>query len=164
MLRPLVDDGQIQLANHTWLHPNLTKLPLNAVAEELRHNHDFLWKTYGVDARPYFRPPYGAHNAHVDKVAADLGYTATTLWAGDLGDQVVVSEEDIVRAAEAYFNPQAIVIGHLNHLPVTHVYEQFVDIVRTRNLRTVTLNDVFPQAVTTALVRMCCASMSGALT
>ena len=27
--------------------------------------------------------------------------------------------------AENYFNPQAIVIGHLNHLPVTHVYDQW---------------------------------------
>ena len=115
LLRPMVDDGQIQLANHTWLHPNLTKLPLKQVAEELRHDHDFLWKTYGVDARPYFRPPYGAHNAHVDKVAGDLGYTVNTLWSGDLGDQVVIPEAEVVKMAEAWFNPQAIVIGHLNH-------------------------------------------------
>ncbi len=143
LLRPLVDDGQIQLANHTWSHPNLTKLPLAAVAEELRHNHDFLWKTYGVDVRPYFRSPYGAHNAHVDTVAGDLGYTANTLWSGTLEDQIVIPESEIVKMAEAYFNPQAIVIGHLNHLPVTNVYGQLVDIIRARKLRTVTLDDVF---------------------
>ena len=40
---------------------------------------------------------------------------------------------------------QNIVIGHLNHLPVTHVYPALVDIIRSRNLRTVTLNDVFLQ-------------------
>jgi hypothetical protein len=45
--------------------------------------------------------------------------------------------------ADQYFTPQSIVIGHLNHLPVTHVYPQLVDIIRSRNLRTVTLNDVF---------------------
>jgi peptidoglycan/xylan/chitin deacetylase (PgdA/CDA1 family) len=143
LLRPMVDDGQIQLANHTWLHPNLTKLPLVQVAEEFRHNHDFLWRTYGVDARPYFRPPYGAHNAHVDKVAADLGYTVNTLWSGDLKDHVVIPESEILKMAQAWFNPQAIVIGHLNHLPVTHVYGQLVDVIRSRGLRTVTLNDVF---------------------
>lgn len=27
LLRPLVDDGQIQLGNHTWSYPDLTKLP-----------------------------------------------------------------------------------------------------------------------------------------
>jgi hypothetical protein len=45
--------------------------------------------------------------------------------------------------ANKYFNPQAIVIGHLNHLPVTHVYGQLVDVIRSRNLQTVTLDDVF---------------------
>ena len=84
----------------TWSHPDLIKLSLTDVAEELRHNHDFLWKAYGIDARPYFRPPYGQHNAHVDKISGELGYTADTQWPG------------------------AIVIGHLNHMPVTHVYGQ----------------------------------------
>ncbi|MGV0643826.1 polysaccharide deacetylase family protein [Mycolicibacterium sp. XJ879] len=143
LLRPLVDDGQIQLANHTWTHPNLTKLALTDVAEEFRHNHDFLWKTYGVDARPYFRPPYGAHNPHVDKVAGDLGYTVDTLWSGTLEDHVWIPAVEVVKMAERYFQPQTIVIGHLNHEPVTQVYAQLVDIIRARKLRTVTLNDVF---------------------
>ena len=143
LLRPLVDDGQVQLGNHTWSHPDLTKLPLTAVAEELRHNHDFLWKTYGIDARPYFRPPYGQHNAHVDKISGELGYAADTLWSGSLEDHVVIPADRIVTMAEKYFVPGAIVIGHLNHLPVTHVYGRLVDIIRTRRLRTVTLDDVF---------------------
>ena len=143
LLRPLVDDGQIQLGNHTWSHPNLTRLPLVDVAEEFRRNHEFLWKTFGVDARPYFRPPYGAHNAHVDKVAGELGYTVDTLWSGTLEDHVRIPAADIVTMAERYFNPQTIVIGHLNHLPVTEVYGRFVEIIRERRLRTVTLDDVF---------------------
>ena len=93
--------------------------------------------------RPYFRSPYGASNANVEKVAGDLGYTADTLWSGDLKDHVVLPEAEIVKNAEAYFNAQAIVIGHLNHVPVTNVYGQMVDIIRARQLRTVTLNDVF---------------------
>jgi peptidoglycan/xylan/chitin deacetylase (PgdA/CDA1 family) len=143
LLRPLVDDGQIQLGNHTWSHPDLTTIPLTDVAEQLRRNHQFLWKTYGIDPRPYFRPPYGQHNANVDKVASDLGYTVDTLWAGSLGDENVLPGPEIVKMAKKYFNPQAIVIGHLNHMPVTKVYGDLVDIIRSRNLRTVTLNDVF---------------------
>ena len=66
-----------------------------------------------------------------------------TLWSGSLSDSTLITEEYIVKMADEYFTPQAIVIGHLNHLPVTHVYPQLVDIIRERNLRTVTLNDVF---------------------
>lgn len=111
LLRPLVDDGRVQLANHTWSHPMLTRLPLAEVAEQFRRNHDFLWRTYGVDPRPYFRPPYGAHNAHVDKVAGELGYTVNTLWSGTLEDQVAVPASEVVAMAERYFHPQTIVIA-----------------------------------------------------
>jgi peptidoglycan/xylan/chitin deacetylase (PgdA/CDA1 family) len=143
LLRPLVDSGQIQLGNHTWSHPDLTKLPLTAVAEELRHTHDFLWKAYGTDARPYFRPPYGAHDANVDKISGELGYTADTLWSGSLEDHVVIPADEIVKMADKYFTPGAIVIGHLNHKPVTHVYGRLVDLIRERRLRTVTLRDAY---------------------
>ena len=34
-------------------------------------------------------------------------------------------------------------LGYVNHLPVTHVYGQLCDLIGARNLRTVTLNDVF---------------------
>jgi len=143
LLRPLVESGQIQLGNHTWSHPDLATLPKHQVAEQLRRNHRFLMKNYGVDARPYYRPPYGSHNPVVDAVAVELGYSVPTLWSGSLEDQNVIAEDEIVKMANKYFNPQAIVIGHLNHLPVTHVYGQLVDVIRARNLRTVTLDDVF---------------------
>jgi peptidoglycan/xylan/chitin deacetylase (PgdA/CDA1 family) len=143
LLRPLVESGQIQLANHTWTHPDLTKLSPSQVADELGRTDAFLRNTYGVDAAPYFRPPYGHHNAAVDAVAADLGYQVPTLWSGDLRDSAVLSENQILGSAYHSFAPQNIVIGHLNHPPITHVYGRLVDIIRARRLRTVTLNDVF---------------------
>jgi peptidoglycan-N-acetylglucosamine deacetylase len=143
MLRPLVESGQIQLGNHTWSHPDLTTLTKSKIAEQLTRNDEFLKKTYGIGAKPYYRPPYAKHNAAVDAVAAELGYTVATLWSGSLSDSTVITEEYIVKMADQYFTPQSIVIGHLNHLPVTHTYPQLVDIIRERNLRTVTLNDVF---------------------
>ncbi len=143
LLRPLVDSGQIQLGNHTWTHADLTRLSKGQIAEELTRTDAFLRNTYGVDAVPYFRPPYGHHNAAVAAVAADLGYQMTTLWSGDLRDSAPVSEDQIVRMAYQSFVAQNIVIGHLNHASVTRVYGQLVDIIRSRGLRTVTLNDVF---------------------
>jgi peptidoglycan/xylan/chitin deacetylase (PgdA/CDA1 family) len=143
LLRPLVESGQIQLGNHTWTHPDLTKLSPSQVADQLSSTDAFIRDTYGVDAAPYFRPPYGHHNEVVDGVAADLGYHVPTLWCGDLRDSAVLSEDQIVKMADQYFAPRNIVIGHLNHAPITHVYGQLVDIIRSRRLRTVTLNDVF---------------------
>ena len=143
LLRPLVESGQIQLGNHTWSHPDLTTVSNSRIADEISRNSTFLMTKYGVDARPYLRPPYGRHNATVGALAADLGYTVTTLWSGSLSDSTVVTEDYIVKMADQYFKPSNIVIGHLNHAPVTHVYDRLVAIIRDRNLRTVTLNDIF---------------------
>lgn len=143
LLRPLVESGQVQLGNHTWSHPDLTRVSTGRVADEISRNDAFLKKTYGVNAAPYFRPPYGNHNSTVDAVAASLGYTATALWSGSLSDSTVITEDYIVQMAKQHFVGQAIVLGHLNHLPVTHVFGRLRDLIRDRSLRTVTLNDVF---------------------
>jgi peptidoglycan-N-acetylglucosamine deacetylase len=143
LLRPLVESGQIQLGNHTWSHPDLTTVSNSRIADEINRNSTFLMTNYGVDARPYLRPPYGKYNAAVAAVAADLGYPVTTLWSGSLSDSTVIAEDYIVKMADQYFKPSNIVIGHLNHAPVTHVYDRLVAIIRDRNLRTVTLNDIF---------------------
>ncbi|MDR3659438.1 MAG: polysaccharide deacetylase family protein [Mycobacterium sp.] len=143
LIRPLVESGQIQLGNHTWSHPDLAKLPKDQIVDQLQRNHKFLQSTFGVDARPYFRPPYGSHNAIVDSIANELGYSVPTMWTGSLEDQNIVAEDYILKMAGKYFTPQTMVIGHLNHLPVTHVYGQLVDLLKDRQLRTVTLDDVF---------------------
>jgi peptidoglycan/xylan/chitin deacetylase (PgdA/CDA1 family) len=143
LLRPLVESGQIQLGNHTWSHPDLTTVSKSRIVDEISRNATFLKAEYGVDARPYLRPPYGKYNATVAACAADLGYTITTLWSGSLSDSTVVTEDFIVKMATQYFRPQSIVLGHLNHMPVTRVYGRLAELIRDRNLRTVTLKDVF---------------------
>lgn len=143
LLRPLVESGQIQLGNHTFTHPDLTTLASSQIADEIRRNDAFLTNMYGVDARPYLRPPFGRHDSKTRAVAADLGYTATTMWSGSLSDSTVITEDYLLKMASTYFKPQNIVIGHLNHLPVTHVFDQLSGLISDRGLRTVTLNDVF---------------------
>ena len=142
-VRPMVDSGQIALGNHTWSHPDITRLSPGAVADQISRNADFLRNTYGVDGTPYFRPPYGRHTAATDKVAADLGYATITLWSADIGDWRPENESTLIANAQKSFQPQQIVIGHANLPTVTHCYAQLLDIIQSRNLQTVTLNDVF---------------------
>lgn len=142
-LRPLVDSGQIQLGNHTWDHPDLTKLSAGAVADQLERTKTFLRNNFGTDGAPYYRPPFGYHNAAVDRVAADSGYVVPTMWYGNLNDTLTVINEDmLLTAARQWFRAQSIVIGHANRPTVTHIFDQLNDIIRERNLATVTLNDV----------------------
>lgn len=142
-LRPLVESGQVQLGNHTWSHPDITTLSSTELATEVTRNERFLNTTYGVTARPFFRPPYGFHNARTDRVLAGLGYTTITMWYGSFGDSSVLTEAQLMSLARQWLGPERIVIGHANHPTVTRLYGQLLDLIRERQLTTVTLDDAF---------------------
>jgi len=143
LLRPMVDSGQIQMGNHTWSHPYVTRISGAALSDQIQRNKVFLRNTFGVDGTPYFRPPYGVHNAATDKIAADLGYPTITLWSATVGDSRVINEQQLIGYAQQAFAGQQIVLAHANRPPITHTYAQLLGIIASRNLQTVTLNDVF---------------------
>lgn len=143
LLRPLVDSGQLQLGNHTWSHADLTSLGDAEIVTELQRNHDFIVDTFGVDPRPYYRPPYGYRDGRTDGAAASIGYTSPVMWYGSLADSALRTEQQIIDLATEWFLPGHIVIGHLNFLPVTRVLPQLQQLITDRGLSTVTLNDVF---------------------
>jgi peptidoglycan/xylan/chitin deacetylase (PgdA/CDA1 family) len=143
MLRPLVKSGQVQLANHTWSHPDLRALSTQGIQDQLQRNEDFIQATYGVSAKPFFRPPFGYVNAHVRDAAAAIGYTASTLWYGSLADSGVLTPEQIMGFGDDWFTAGRVVIAHANHPPVLSAMQHLVDVIAQRGLRTVTLNDVF---------------------
>ncbi|MHB1172619.1 MAG: polysaccharide deacetylase family protein, partial [Lacisediminihabitans sp.] len=134
---------QVQLANHTWSHPSMLKLSDSGVVQELSRNDDFIRKTYAVDPKPYFRPPFGFHDARVDRVAASIGYSTPVLWYGSLSDSGPITVDQLKGFADKWMLPQHIVIGHANFLPVTQCFDYLVELIRSRGLQPVTLNDVF---------------------
>ena len=127
-----MDSGQIQLANHTWTHADLTRCSGGTIESELRRCERLLNTTFGVTGKPFLRPPYGARNHFVDGVAASLGYTSMTTWYGSFGDSGHISEKTLLNLARKWLRPQAIVIGHANLPMVTHLYGPIVDIIRSR--------------------------------
>ncbi len=142
-LRPMVDSGQVALGNHTWSHPDLTTLPDRAVAEEISRNRDFLWRTFGVRDTPFFRPPFGARDERTDRIAADVGHPTIAMWNGTLGDSRIITPAELVASAREWFSAQSIIVGHANHPTVTEVYDDLVELIRERGLRTVTLADAW---------------------
>lgn len=142
LLLPLVETGQIQIANHTMTHPSLTGLSDAQIQDELMRTNQFIQDVFGVDPRPFFRPPYGHRDARTDAAAA--AYTASTMWYGTLGDAAPKSAAEIIGLAQQYFLPQRLIIGHANFPEaITEALPHLHQIVQERGLTTVTLNDVF---------------------
>ncbi len=143
-LRPLIESGQVALGNHTWSHPDLTTLGDREVAEEIGRNRDFLRSVFGVRDSPFFRPPFGARNERIDRIAADQGHPTVVMWNGTLGDSRVLTAAQLMTAAREWLTAQRIVVGHANHATVTTVYGDLLALIAERGLRTVTLADVWP--------------------
>ncbi len=143
-LIPLIESGQVQVANHTVNHPSLQKLTYSQIQQELMACNQFILDTFGVDPRPFYRPTFGNRDARTDAAAAAVGYTAPVMWYGTLGDAARKTPAEVVALANQWFLPQRIVIGHVNYVGgVTAVFNELNQIIVERNLQTVTLNDYF---------------------
>lgn len=73
------------LANHTWTHPNITKISGDAFKKELDNCEFILEKVRGPAKQSFFRPPYGAINRACNDILRSNGYT-TFLWNIDMED------------------------------------------------------------------------------
>lgn len=83
-----------RIGNHTYTHPDLTKLSEAGVREELKRTEDLIAE-FLTDHKLY-RPPYGAHNPTVDNVAREMGYHPI-LWN--------VDSEDWRRKSDGWIEP-----------------------------------------------------------
>ncbi|MGH8994795.1 MAG: polysaccharide deacetylase family protein [Acidimicrobiales bacterium] len=142
-VREMVANKQVQFGNHTWSHKDLTKLPAAAIKRELSRNEAWIEDTFGVTARPYFRPPYGFYNTPVLEAAGALGYTSILMWNGTFGDATLETPEQIIGLAEKWLKPGTIMLGHLNHAPILELFDQIQSIIASRSLDPVTLDEMF---------------------
>jgi peptidoglycan/xylan/chitin deacetylase (PgdA/CDA1 family) len=73
------------IANHTLSHANLATLSAGGVRAQIVLNERILERALGRQMLRVLRPPYGAYDADVIRVADSLGYR-TLLWDVDSGD------------------------------------------------------------------------------
>jgi peptidoglycan/xylan/chitin deacetylase (PgdA/CDA1 family) len=86
LTRAIVADGH-EIANHTYNHPDLTRIGAAAMRAELEDTEALLQQTAGASSRPLFRPPYGAYDEQVLQTAVADGYLPI-YWTLDSLDSV----------------------------------------------------------------------------
>lgn len=143
VLGPLVESGQLQIANHTYSHTALTSLSVQGVQDELMSNDQWIRAAFGVQPAPYFRAPYGYYDQRVLDAAAGVGYSRAVQWYGSFADSSNIPAGQILDLAQQYVKAQAIVIGHLNYPGIIEVFDDVAALIEQRGLQTVTLADYF---------------------
>lgn len=98
------------IGNHTWTHPQLTRLSSATVRSQLQQASDAIKNAIGV-APTIFRPPYEEFNASVQDIAASLGLS-TVLWNVDPRDWALPGTNAIIANVLQHARNGAIIELH----------------------------------------------------
>jgi peptidoglycan/xylan/chitin deacetylase (PgdA/CDA1 family) len=94
-----------ELESHSWSHPDLTKLSVDAVRQEIVRG------AAAIGGAHFLRPPYGAFNGTVAEQAGLAGMRLA-LWNVDTLDWKVHDAAAILAKVKAGAKPGAIILMH----------------------------------------------------
>ncbi|WP_432991499.1 polysaccharide deacetylase family protein [Dactylosporangium sp. CA-233914] len=132
------------IGNHSWSHPDLTRLTPARTRAELRRTQAVLGRLNGTAPR-LFRPPYGETGDAVRSIAAGLGLTEV-LWDVDSRDWAGADADEIVAAAERLTDGQVILM-HERYPATIAAVPRILAALRTRNLRPGRIDEATGRAV-----------------
>jgi peptidoglycan-N-acetylmuramic acid deacetylase len=131
LVRQIVADGH-EIANHTFTHPDLTHLDDAPIRKELADTEALMQETAGATTRPLFRPPYGAYDERVLRVATGQGYLPI-YWTLDSLDSIGAPKTPeflLERITGALTTDQlrgAIILAHCGSAPTADALPKILD-------------------------------------
>jgi peptidoglycan/xylan/chitin deacetylase (PgdA/CDA1 family) len=145
LVRAIVAGGH-ELGNHTYSHADLTRLSDEEIASELRRTEEAVRDACGKSTRPYFRPPLGARNERVLRVAAREGYQ-TVYWSTDSLDSVIkdITPEAIRERVADRARAGAIVLLHCGSQATAQALPALLEDLRDQGLSVATISDLLGQ-------------------
>jgi peptidoglycan/xylan/chitin deacetylase (PgdA/CDA1 family) len=112
-MRVLAENPLFEIANHSYIHPHMTEVPVERQREELLWTQQILLSLTGKLPR-FFRPPYGEVDAALAQVAAQSGLR-TVEYDFPSGDpDKHIGKDRLVAWVLAKARPGSIVVMHMN--------------------------------------------------
>jgi peptidoglycan-N-acetylglucosamine deacetylase len=145
IVRALRAAGMV-VGNHSWSHPNLTKLSLAKQRAQVRRTQDVLEATIGQRPR-FFRPPMWAWNRATARAVAEQGMVGV-LFSVDTRDWSRPGVTAIVRQALTAHDGQIIALHDAggDREQTVQALPLIVKGLRARGLEPVTLDELFRKA------------------
>lgn len=132
--------GGFEIGNHSYSHPDLTRLSKAQLAAQLSKTSNAIHRATG-QTPTLMRPPYGARNAAVDKAAARAGLTEV-LWDVDTLDWKHRNAKVVRRDALAGTRRGSIVLMHDIHPTTVRAVPSLVTELRKRGYTLVTVSEL----------------------
>ncbi|WP_270812560.1 LysM peptidoglycan-binding domain-containing protein [Exiguobacterium sp. CinTr1] len=101
-----------QLGNHSYTHPDFTKLTATQMKSELDRTEALIKSLTGKTTKPIFRAPFGAMNSTVLSGVGASGYGYTIQWNIDTVDWKGLTASQINTKVQTNIKPGSIVLMH----------------------------------------------------
>ena len=141
-IRTLVERGQLIVGNHTFHHVDSPVVGSAAFSADLQLNERWIERTFGLTARPFFRPPYGAYDSGTVAAAGAAGYTHVIMWSGTVADSSLRTIPYLLHAIRYWARPGAIILMHGNYPPTSIALPRILALLRRMRLRPVTISEL----------------------
>ena len=137
LLQRIHADGD-EIGNHSWSHPDLTKLPPDQVHQQIVGTQQAI-KAAGVPAPKLFRPPYGAVNQTVSDAAKPL---TLALWNEDPKDWAAHTPQQVLASGEAAAQPGGVIDMHDIYHVTANALQPLIVNLKGRGFHFVTMSQL----------------------
>lgn len=132
------------IGNHSYSHPDFTKLSDAAMRKEIDKTSAALIKLGAADPKPLFRAPYGALNKRVLSVLRSKGYVSV-FWTIDTLDWKPERTPAQIKATVLdKLQPGAIILMHVGSKQTSQVLPQLLKEIEARGYGFVNLRQALP--------------------
>lgn len=131
-----------EIANHSYSHPDFTKLTKDEIHSELQQTTSVFEKMIGQKGSPLFRPPFGYWNKNLLEAAGQLGIAYTVYWSIDTIDWQEPSVDTIYHRIFSKLTGNDIVLAHLNGKPTADSMELVIPELKRRGYQLVKVSEM----------------------
>jgi peptidoglycan/xylan/chitin deacetylase (PgdA/CDA1 family) len=131
------------IGDHTWDHVVMTKGSPREYQQQIARTRAAARRASGQSVR-LFRPPFGAHDASLDRWVRSHGMLEV-IWSIDTGDSQGASADKIYRTVKANLSPGDIILLHDNRGTTENAVPRILDLLETRGLTPVTVPELLTQ-------------------
>lgn len=141
-----IAEDSMEIANHTYSHPDLSKLSDSKVMQEVDLGASTIESVTGVNPKPLFRFPFGAYTPHELNLLSKEGYRSI-YWTYDSLDLVGTPKtaQFLISRVTGYSDSQldgAIILMHVGNPTSGDALGPIIENLQSRGFKIVTVSEL----------------------
>lgn len=141
LAKRIVSDGH-EIANHSYSHPDFTKLSKDEILSELKQTVSSFETILGTKGSPLFRPPYGYWNKNLLETTGLMDIPFAIYWSIDTLDWQEPSVNFMCNRILSKITGNDIVLAHLNGKPTADAMNLVIPKLKKQGFQLVKVSEM----------------------